>query len=327
MKKRLPHHGKKHPIGRTPKIHRLTCIWDKAPHNALTDLIFFKGHFLCCFRESDKHVGGHNGKIRILKGSSDGADWTSIALIELPGVDLRDPNLSITPEGRLMLLMGGAIYDGNICVAFNPHVTFSDNGSTWDKANNLHMPNEWIWKVTWHEGIGYGMSYFMTDLADVMQPWILKLFRTEDGKKFSLVKQFDISQHPSEAILRFNEHGTMIALLRRRGEGWIGSASPPYVDWEWISVGRRIGGPNFLILPGGELWICSRIYQQHGKKQEPHTALSLLTSHGLDVKLILPSGGDTSYGGMVYLEDALYTCYYSSHEGKAKIYFAEIRNP
>jgi len=38
----------------------------------------------------------------------------------------------------------------------------------------------------------------------------------------------------------------------------------------------------------------------------------------------LPSGGDTSYPGMVLMDDVLYFSYYSSHEGKTSIYFAEI---
>jgi hypothetical protein len=41
--------------------------------------------------------------------------------------------------------------------------------------------------------------------------------------------------------------------------------------------------------------------------------------------LQLPSGGDTSYPGLVWQDDHLWVSYYSSHEGKAKIYLAKVR--
>ena len=78
-------------------------IWDQGPHNAFTDLIRFKDHWYCCFRESDAHVGG-DGKCRVLT-SADGKTWDSAALVAEKGVDLRDPKLSITADGRLMMVL------------------------------------------------------------------------------------------------------------------------------------------------------------------------------------------------------------------------------
>jgi hypothetical protein len=43
--------------------------------------------------------------------------------------------------------------------------------------------------------------------------------------------------------------------------------------------------------------------------------------------LTLPSGGDTSYPGLVFYDDLLWVSYYSSHEGKASIYLAKIKLP
>ncbi len=45
----------------------------------------------------------------------------------------------------------------------------------------------------------------------------------------------------------------------------------------------------------------------------------------LTEKLTLPSGGDTSYAGMVLEDDMLWISYYSSHEGKTSIYLAKVR--
>jgi hypothetical protein len=41
--------------------------------------------------------------------------------------------------------------------------------------------------------------------------------------------------------------------------------------------------------------------------------------------LTLPSGGDTSYPGLARVGERLLMSYYSSHEGKAAVYVAELR--
>ena len=41
--------------------------------------------------------------------------------------------------------------------------------------------------------------------------------------------------------------------------------------------------------------------------------------------LELPSGGDTSYAGMVWHDGLLWIAYYSSHEEKTSIYLAKVK--
>ena len=88
-------------------------IWDNGKHCAFTSLIKYKGNYYCSFREGESHIfdskGEANGKVRILQ-SPDGNRWESVALIGKQGFDLRDPKLSITPDGRLMVIIGGSIY-------------------------------------------------------------------------------------------------------------------------------------------------------------------------------------------------------------------------
>ncbi len=61
-------------------------IWDKAPHNAFTDLLRFKGKWYCVFREGSAHVSP-DGSLRVIT-STDGKKWESIALITSPKYDL-----------------------------------------------------------------------------------------------------------------------------------------------------------------------------------------------------------------------------------------------
>jgi hypothetical protein len=94
-----------------PELISVQKIWDKGAHNAFTDIARFKNLFFCCFREAEAHVGG-DGSIRILI-SSTGVTWVDYALISEKGVDLRDPKLEVTPDGKqLYMLCGGSIYGG-----------------------------------------------------------------------------------------------------------------------------------------------------------------------------------------------------------------------
>jgi len=90
----------------TAEIVEVKKIWDRAPHNAFTDLIWWNGRFWCVFRQGRGHVSA-DGKIRVLV-SKDADVWEPTALVVLEGYDLRDPHVSITPDNRLMLVGGVA---------------------------------------------------------------------------------------------------------------------------------------------------------------------------------------------------------------------------
>jgi hypothetical protein len=91
-----------------PALISVARIWDAGAHNAFTDLIRWRNRWYCTFREAEAHVGG-DGRIRVLI-SDDGEAGTSAALIAEDRVDLRDPKLAITPDGRLMIVGKTAIY-------------------------------------------------------------------------------------------------------------------------------------------------------------------------------------------------------------------------
>ena len=132
-------------------------VWDAGKHNAFTDLIRFRDRWFCTFRESDAHVGG-DGKIRVLTSAA-GEKWESAALLTEKGIDLRDPKLSVAADGRLMLVAGGSVYEGKKLVGRQPRVAFSKDGKEWTATNRVLSEGEWLWRVTWHGGKCYGVSY------------------------------------------------------------------------------------------------------------------------------------------------------------------------
>src|SRR5439155_23270447 len=104
--------------------------------------------------------------------------------------------------------------------------------------------------------------------------------------------------------------------------GWLGTSKAPFKDWTWHETKYRFGGPNFIVLPDGRLIGASRLHPGG-----PKTAIARMTKDSYQPILTLPSGGDTSYAGLVWHEDLLWVSYYSSHEGKSSIYLAKVRLP
>jgi hypothetical protein len=301
----------------TLQLVSLQKIWDRGPHNAFTDLIRYRNQWFCVFRESDAHVGG-DGSIRILT-SRDGNRWDTAAHLADPGVDLRDPKLSITPDGRLMLLAGGSLYDGKTLLGRQPRVAFSRNGRRWTSPQKILAPGDWLWRVTWHKGRAYGVSY----RGARSDPRSGVLYSSSDGLRYDRICDFPVPG-VSEATVRFLADDTMVALVRREIDprhGWIGTSSPPYTEWNWTEIPHRLGGPNFLVLPGGSLLAGGRAHTPDG----PTTVLARMTTTSYEPLLTLPSGGDTSYPGLVFHAGLLWVSYYSSHEGNSAIYLARVR--
>lgn len=311
-----------------PRLLSVNQIWDKGAHNAFTDLIHYQGKFFLAFREGDEHADGKEGIIRILS-SLDGITWESAALLKKKGFDLRDPHFSITPDKKLMLSLDGSVYglENEDSIEFNSMVAFSENGQKWSKIQNLQLKGEWIWRVSWYKGIGYGVSYRLSDIKNIKKPWIATLFSTIDGINFTPITVLDSTDHASETTLRFQPDGIMVAMMRRKGNGWIGTASPPYTNWKWSETETQFGGPNFLILRNGKMWGSSRLIKKIKNKTKTYTAIGPMTPSSYTPELILPSEGDTGYPGMVYHKGILYVSYYSSHEGQSNIYIAQIKLP
>lgn len=304
-------------------------IYDRAPHSAFTDLVEFNGKLYCTFREGSGHVPGKqgtNGTIRILV-SADGQNWQSAALLAEDGVDLRDPKLSVTPDGRLMALMGGSFYEAETLKGGQTRVSFSDKlGKSFSAPQpvvidaRIRSQRDWLWRVTWHRGAGYGVVY-----QSGGEEFNAQLVSTRDGIHYQLVTSLAIAGRPNETTLRFTPDGEMIAWVRREAgsqNGFIGTSRAPYKDWSWKEQPARLGGPEFIVLPNGKLVGATRGHLEGGKR---NTYLAWLERDGALMEIVaLPSGGDTSYAGMVLRANKLLVSYYASHEGKSAIYLATL---
>jgi len=305
------------PASSLPVLETSRRIWDEAPHNAFTDLIRHGDQWLCVFREGKGHVSP-DGAIRVI-ASPDGQVWKSKARLTHPQADLRDPKITLAPNGDLFLTGAAAWHQPNPA----RHLTLawrSKDGISWGEPVAIGDTNIWLWRVTAHHqtlwSVGYGTAgnkltrLYRCDEGGTFEPWVPTLF--------------DMG-YPNETGLHVLPDETMFCLLRRDEAphtGLLGRSRPPYRDWTWTDLGMRIGGPNFLVLPDGRAHAVVRFYD--GKVRTSLCALDLQKGT-LTEQLALPSGGDTSYAGMAWHGERLWISYYSSHEGKTAIYLAVVR--
>lgn len=303
-------------------------IWGDGQHCAFTSLIEYEGRIYCTFREGASHIfdkdGNAEGKIRILV-SKNGRKWKSLALIGKEGYDLRDPKLSVTPDGRLMVSLGGSIYRNRKFVGGQSHVMFSEDGKTFTEPipvvidKEVDSKRDWIWRVTWHGDTGYGVNYDGGER--------ISLLSTKDGIHYNLVKQFDMEGFPNETTIRFLSDGTMTMMVRReKGDKkalW-GTSKAPYTEWEWTPMPMFVGGPDHIILDDSKVVAGGRsLFIPKAPKTVLYTGK--IADGTFQETIVLPSGGDTSYPGFIIKGDELWVSYYSTHEtSNASIYLAKI---
>ena len=305
-----------------PTLVEIQRIWDKAPHNAFTDLIRHKNLWYCVFREGRGHVSP-NGSLRVIT-SVDGKQWTSKSLISSATHDLRDAKITVTPQGKLLLNGAGMIADAKIRYQSMSWLS-SDDGATWDDGHVIGHPGFWLWRVQWHNNLAYTFGYSTERDRTKRQ---LRLYTSRTGSQFDThVQKLTAPAGCGEDSILFLKDGTALCLLRHETGNkmaQLGRSVAPYIDWVWQDLNLRIGGPNMLQLPDGRILAATRLYDGGSR-----TSLSWLDplQGTLTEVLQLPSGGDTSYPGLVMHNGLLWISYYSSHEQKTSIYLAKVKIP
>lgn len=297
-------------------------IWDAAPHNAFTDLVRFQGQLFCAFREASAHGVAFEGKVRVLR-SRDGAAWESAGLLATELGDVRDPHFALTPAGELMVVAAVALKPAGVH-RHQTYVWLSRDGRDWGEPIAIGEPDYWLWRVVWHAGKAYGVGYPTNPAGRAA-----RLYVSEDGRRFRvLVESLPVEDSPNETGIAFLDDGAMLILVRREAgtrSAVLLTARPPYTEFAAHDLGRRLGGPQLLRLPDGRLLAAGRIHPAGGSR----TALLWLNpaAKQLEEFLVLPSGGDNSYPGLVADDGAVLVSFYSSHEGKSAIYFARVKLP
>ncbi|QSW87454.1 MULTISPECIES: sialidase family protein [Flavobacterium] len=307
---------------------RITPIDKK--HKAFTDLVFFDDKWFLTYRESDKHIFGENGIVRIIS-SSNADDWDLAKIYKSDGFDLRDPKFSINNK-KLMLITHGTKYkmqnvsDPSEFKDFRADYN-SDLG--WESFKDIYLDNNsnsidakikgnqtYPWRITWYKNRAYSFGYNF-------QQNIFTFYLSDDGFNFTHINSISpIEGYPSEATIRVNNDGLFYTIVRREYKtALLGISKDLGATWKWIDTIpiNQFGGPNFIFYKDGILL--------SGRENNK----LILGYYDLNVKkykkiMTFESGGDCSYPGMFQKDDFLWISYYSSHEQAtgSSIYLSRI---
>ncbi len=294
------------------------------------DIIEYRRALLVTFRSATGH-GGPDGRITILRSNDDGKTWDKVALLEMTNYDLRDPHFCILPDGRLMLNAGVGADKGKgrwKGIRRGSCVAFSENGFGWTKPREiLDGRDEWLWRMTLHnDGYCYGVVKETGQGRYGNQPdkQYSKLLRTKNGLNFQVVADLLKGKVPNEGTIRFGPDQTayIVHRLSDPRHGLFGISRPPYKRWSWTKTDCPIAGPNLILLPNGKWLAGGRVYQPQEHLQLGRVDVS---SGGYLPILDMPTSGDCSYPGFLLYKDKLWVTYYSSHDGPASFYLAQLK--
>lgn len=297
---------------------QVTAYADGA-HNAFTDLAFWRGNYYLCFRHGTGHVS-MDGEIRIMR-SADMKTWEPVTTIKTFGDD-RDPHFTVTEE-RLWVHFGtwdlrfpddSGLPDRGVV---RSHAVNTEDGETWSDVRALYEPGWWLWRVREHEGTFYSLAY----TAERPRPGSREtiLLRSQDGWQWEFVSQVTDERMTGEADMWFNEDGSIWMITRtgdEAGDAARFDSDPSLMKWTRQDLGVLIHAPVIAEWKG-RFFVAGR-----GRTNDKYDT-QIWESDGAEVRplLTLPSGGDTSYPGMLLdpaTADAdapsFFVTWYSQHE-------------
>lgn len=121
-----------------------------------------------------------------------------MARLGLEGFDLRDADLSVTPDDRLLVL-GGAQRTRDGVRETGSFVSSSADGETFAEPRIVIPLGRWLWRLTWLDDVAYGVSYPTPEGAPSSA-----LLRSTDGIEFeTIVPELFSEGRPTEAVIAF----------------------------------------------------------------------------------------------------------------------------
>ncbi len=303
------------------------AVWNAAPHNAFTDLINYKGAYYCTFRESNGHAD-YEGEIRVIK-STDTKNWMSVALLSVPGKDLRDPHFFID-NNDVLTVCGNA----RTKIEIHQNIFYKLIGGNFVEADRGNIDNDyWLWSFARNRdslySIGHNTLQICFNALNSQKPKVM-LFQNANKECTGfgdilpanwITGSFDC---PCEASMVFTSDSTAVAIVRDEHtseSSHIGVSKKPFTVWAWKEFPHFVRGPNMQLLPSGKLFLAAGSMMEYDK-----TYYAILNPKDLSVEKIMafPSGGDTGYPGVIIEGKTALISYYSSHEGSTRVYIDRL---
>jgi hypothetical protein len=290
-------------------------------HNSNTDLIWWKDAFLLVHAASPYHLGTPRSRL-LVKRSPDGRSFETLARLQVPGMDIRDPKLAVI-GGRLLLyaLPNDSLYatpEGTMLAS-------SEDAVNWTPFAPVGPPGWLFWRPKTLDGMTWYVPAYWHEHGESI------LLRSQDGVSWEQVSVIHRGEANDETDIEFLPDGRLLATARLEVEPdtllgnaaastLLAVAEPPYTSWSKTkSTVTRLDGPA-LFSHDGRIFAVARfqpgargyLTQLGSVFSRKRTALFEIKPESIDWLSDLPSAGDTSYAGVVLRDGFLWTEYYTS---------------
>jgi len=295
-------------------------------HNSNTHLIYWRDAFFLVHARSRFHMGNSDSRL-VVRRSADGREWTEVALLGMPGEDIRDPKFAAIGDRLFLYALPNTGFEPE---PYGTVVATSDDGLTWSSFTPIE-PQGWL---LWEPKTLDGQTWYAT--AYWHEHGRSALFRSTDGLAWQHVADIHQGDRNDETANAFLPDGRMLVTARLEGDdrAWhqgsanaatlLAVAAPPYTEWTTTrSATARLDGPA-LFTDNGRVYAVGR-FDPEGTDQwyggssllgRKRTAIYEVTPDALIHLSDLPSAGDTSYAGAVVRDGTLYTTYYTSNTAR-----------
>lgn len=298
--------------------------WDvvaDGEHNSNTDMILWRDDLLLVHAASPWHLGSTRSRL-LVKRSTDGRRWETLATLQIPGHDVRDPKLAVI-GGRLFLY--ALPNEGLMATPTGTVLATSDDAVRWTPFEPVG-PEGWLfWRPKTRDGRTWYVSAYWHEHGESI------LLRSGDGRTWERISRIHRGDANDETAIEFLPDGRLLAtarlevtpdsLLGNAGAGTLlAVAEPPYREWTTRrSQVTRLDGP---VLFRHEDVVYAVARSQPGRRgpltrlggsfSRKRTALYRVEPERLVHLSDLPSAGDTSYAGVALRDGDLWIDYYTS---------------
>ncbi|HUO04792.1 MAG TPA: sialidase family protein [Candidatus Binataceae bacterium] len=300
------------------------ATWDAVAdglHNSNTDLIFWRDRFYLVHAASPFHLGSSRCKLTVRR-SADARTWETVAELNMPGEDIRDPKFAAIGDRLIMYALPNA---GLRAMPYGTVYSATDDGENWSKFETIGHPGWLFWRPKTNDGHTWYVPAYWHHHGKS------NLLTSTDGIKWTVVSEIYNGEGNDETDIEFLPDGRVLATARleytpdnpignANASTLIAVASPPFTEWHYAkSRVTRLDGPALFRYDGrifavarfqpGPRGFFTRLGSSFSRKR---TSLFLVEEDGLVYLSDLPSAGDTSYAGVVVRDGYLYASYYTS---------------
>ena len=286
--------------GETAQLEWMVEVTEGGAHHAFTDLTFWRDHYYLCFRKGRSH-NSMDGEIHILR-SKDLKNWEPQKILRTLGDD-RDPHF-VVKDDELFVFFG--VWDlrhgegnhpvdrGNV----RSHFAKTSDGKMWSKIQAIYEPGWWLWRVRNIEGKLYSGGYTAVRPRPATRE--TRLLSSADGVNWEFVSTVSTEHGAGEADMWLNQDKTMSLFSRTAGNAIHYKSGPNFSKWEATRL-QEIAHSPVIAHWNDRTFVAGRAKGEKGSV----TRLWEFFGDRIEEKLTLPSGGDTSYCGLLIDPDSL----------------------